>query len=355
MATATTREWQPGMGEISGFGGEYENACRDMLFAGLAWLDEHPGANLQFTEYKNVYGLVNSKSQDAEALEAVVLEACRDCTGAMMHAVISHLFFIHTHSWEEYCAKMKERESAEAQCRRRYRRVNPTVQECASEFWQTAYVYGAWLWKRRQFIAGFTCGYLFALLIVWTLRASADDASPIPISPHAPGAEANPISADASGAPAAIPDVSAPSDSSASQAAGAITASAALIAKRANLARRDRLTDFVKAYSPRLSYEQCEAVVDVALTWTDYTWALACILAESGGDATGVNSSSGCRGYWQIHPCHKRAMRKLGLDFQSEADRCAFARVLYAKSGKKSWAASKRRTAKIQRKLEELK
>ena len=31
----------PEMREISGFGGDYEQTCRNMLAAGLRWLDEH--------------------------------------------------------------------------------------------------------------------------------------------------------------------------------------------------------------------------------------------------------------------------------------------------------------------------
>lgn len=244
--------------------------------------------------------------------------------------------------------------------RRRPRRIQPRQQDIATEFWLSATAWYGWA-KRRAVPIAFALG----LVIGWGIRAGASSAIP-PYSTHAPGAEANPYSADAPGVPLATSTgaavavclpASAPQDvqeAAANKIYLGVAAASTRIATRANLARRDRLTDFVKAYNPRLSYEAAEAVVDVALTWQDYTWALACILAESSGNSGSVNSSSGCRGYWQIHPCHKRSMKRLGLDFYSEADRCAFARVLYAKHGKAPWAASKHRTAKLQKQIREV-
>lgn len=41
-------EYTEGMGEISGFGGDYEQQCRAMVIAGVEWFDEHPDANPRF-------------------------------------------------------------------------------------------------------------------------------------------------------------------------------------------------------------------------------------------------------------------------------------------------------------------
>lgn len=108
-------EWQPGMGEISGFGGSYEQTCRNMLFAGLQWMDEHPDADPQFNGFKGVFGLINESNADAEALEKAILKApdADGCTGAMYHAVVSHVLFIKANGWEKYVSEMSAREDNE--------------------------------------------------------------------------------------------------------------------------------------------------------------------------------------------------------------------------------------------------
>ena len=44
-----TREYDPNMKEISGFGGSYESGCRAMVLAGLEFLDySHQGSDPKF-------------------------------------------------------------------------------------------------------------------------------------------------------------------------------------------------------------------------------------------------------------------------------------------------------------------
>jgi hypothetical protein len=96
-------EWQEGMGEISGFGGGYETTCRNMLIAGLEWLDKNPEANPLFHGYKGIYGVISEDNEDAKELTRVVIDASgNDCTGAMHQAVISSILWIKNHSWDEY-------------------------------------------------------------------------------------------------------------------------------------------------------------------------------------------------------------------------------------------------------------
>ena len=95
------------MREISGFGGSYESACREMLVAGLEWLDAHPDADPKFTAYENIYGVISENNDDAKSLsDAVVAPTKNECTGAMHQAVISHVMWIKQHSWDEYVAEM---------------------------------------------------------------------------------------------------------------------------------------------------------------------------------------------------------------------------------------------------------
>jgi hypothetical protein len=97
------------MGEISGFGGGYEQTCRNMLAAGLEWLDEHPDADPKFQGMKGVFGVIFDDNEDAKALsDAVVEGADGDCTGAMHQAVVGSCLWIKENGWDAYCAEMSK-------------------------------------------------------------------------------------------------------------------------------------------------------------------------------------------------------------------------------------------------------
>jgi hypothetical protein len=102
----------PDMGEISGFGGGYEKCCQDMLEAGCEWLQENKGVTLTGSEFKNVFGLFTAESDDAKAMEKVVLQAAAgEATGAMHHTVMQRLFFINKNGWDEYCRQLREKKN----------------------------------------------------------------------------------------------------------------------------------------------------------------------------------------------------------------------------------------------------
>ena len=106
-------EFTEKMGEISGFGGGYEQTCRNMLKAGLKWLDENPQANPEFHGYKNVYGIITEDNEDAKKLSSIVIEASdNDCTGAMHQAVITSILWIRKNGWENYVKSMSKPEKA---------------------------------------------------------------------------------------------------------------------------------------------------------------------------------------------------------------------------------------------------
>ena len=104
----------PDMGEISGFGGGYEKCCQDMLEAGVLWMTGQDKApDLHGHTFKNIYGLFKADSDDAKAMEKVVLDAAGgDATGAMHHAVMSRLFYINQHGWDRYCEEVRARTKA---------------------------------------------------------------------------------------------------------------------------------------------------------------------------------------------------------------------------------------------------
>jgi len=117
-------QWQPGMGEISGFGKEgseggkgYEACCVAMVRAGLRWWDAHPTADPKFHGFKDIYGILMEDNQDAKDISAAMVEAGRShggSTGAQHQACIGHIFLIRKLGWEKYVDESKRREAAEA-------------------------------------------------------------------------------------------------------------------------------------------------------------------------------------------------------------------------------------------------
>lgn len=81
-------EWEPGMGEISGFGGGYEECCRAMLKAALEWLDAHPTADPKFHGFKGVYGIAMEDNDDAKALSKAAVAAAESLGGADRKSVV---------------------------------------------------------------------------------------------------------------------------------------------------------------------------------------------------------------------------------------------------------------------------
>lgn len=123
----TEKQWSEDMGEISGFGGGYEAACRAMVLAGIQWIDEHPSADPQFRGYEGIYGVINEENDDAKALVAAMMDAPvyhdgkkiqehvkDDCTGAMHHASCGHVMAYKRLGWDEYCRQLRTRDDEDA-------------------------------------------------------------------------------------------------------------------------------------------------------------------------------------------------------------------------------------------------
>jgi len=94
--------------DISGFGGSYEAGCQKMLINGLKFLNEHP--NFDFRVYKSnaqVFGLCIGEGESAEALDKAVCKGV-DPSGAMHHAAISHLAYIHQHGYDAWISQAEK-------------------------------------------------------------------------------------------------------------------------------------------------------------------------------------------------------------------------------------------------------
>lgn len=119
-------DWRIGMGEISGFGGTYEAACRSMLIRALDFWDEQgEGFDPKYHSYENITGVMVDDNADAKKLDAAMMDAeivygngererCGDnATGAMHQAVVSHAFYVRKNGWESYVGQMSRRRDDE--------------------------------------------------------------------------------------------------------------------------------------------------------------------------------------------------------------------------------------------------
>lgn len=105
--------YTPDMGEISGLGGGYEDACRAMVIAGLEWADAKGNVDPRYKEFEGIYGLTTGENADAKELQGVMHKASNDdCTGAMMQACLSHVMFVLKNGWDKYVIEMTERKTA---------------------------------------------------------------------------------------------------------------------------------------------------------------------------------------------------------------------------------------------------
>ena len=100
----------PEMGEISGFGGDYEKTCQAMLEAGVKWLEANKDKkkDLKGKSFKNVYGIFEVTSDAAKAMEKAVMESVKGqgATGAMHQAVMDRLFYIAKDGWDKYVERL---------------------------------------------------------------------------------------------------------------------------------------------------------------------------------------------------------------------------------------------------------
>lgn len=95
---------------ISGMGGDYEEACRTMVIAGMKHMEANPMSEPDISTYKNLYGIIKENNDDAKALSKAVSDACEDCTGAMHQAAMSHVIYAHTSGWDKYITEMEKTE-----------------------------------------------------------------------------------------------------------------------------------------------------------------------------------------------------------------------------------------------------
>lgn len=159
--TIETRIFTPDMGEISGFGGGYEEACQKMMLVGLDHLSASPPVDKD-----------HLTEQEWDKLRDVVGDSEDGCSGMMVGAASSHALYAFRSGWEAYQEKRREahakyveeaptRETAERERREQHvlikrlrqknrdawvRSPNPTEEDAALLPWEGVHFYeGRWV------------------------------------------------------------------------------------------------------------------------------------------------------------------------------------------------------------------
>ena len=111
-------------------------------------------------------------------------------------------------------------------------------------------------------------------------------------------------------------------------------------------------TAYIERVNPTLAGDiPARMLVEAGLANDVDPLILLCIARWESRYNVDTTGAAGERGLLQIHPCHKAAMRKAGLSFDSEADRLTFACMLYKARGWSPWAVrgkAKREYERIQ-------
>ncbi|MCP4988670.1 MAG: hypothetical protein GY928_22255 [Colwellia sp.] len=93
--------------EISGFGGFYEEACRNATIKGYEFMIKiMKGEKIESIKFND---FIDLNDGNKKTMESVILEACNnDATGAMMNVIASHIVNAYCNGWDEYIKTMEE-------------------------------------------------------------------------------------------------------------------------------------------------------------------------------------------------------------------------------------------------------
>jgi len=97
------------MAEISGLGGEYERTCREMVTAGVRWLEQNDGPTVQFSESENVTVRIDDGNGVKEELRAHMVESVDvEPTASMLHVSMKHSLYADGIGWDAYVSRLED-------------------------------------------------------------------------------------------------------------------------------------------------------------------------------------------------------------------------------------------------------
>lgn len=116
MGTTPAYEWNDEMGRVATATEDdvgYEDAVRDMILAGAAWVDENPDADPTFTVAESAPGAISMENDDAWDLANAMCDHIEDKghdspSGYMIQIAASHVLRIKRDGWDAYVEWRKE-------------------------------------------------------------------------------------------------------------------------------------------------------------------------------------------------------------------------------------------------------
>jgi len=112
-------EFTDDMNEVSGYGGDYERACRAAIAVGATWVSLHPAAEPEVDGNNGISGYVRGANEDgAKMLDCIDDQPFRMDDGrevklgdvltpAMYYVALYHIGFITEFGWNAYAEKMR--------------------------------------------------------------------------------------------------------------------------------------------------------------------------------------------------------------------------------------------------------
>jgi len=101
-------DWINEIGEISGFGGEYEESCRQMVTAGLKWLEQNEGPSTEFSTGDNVFAQIDEEADATDELRTHMVSAVdMDPSPSMLHLCLKHTLYANEIGWEGHVTQLE--------------------------------------------------------------------------------------------------------------------------------------------------------------------------------------------------------------------------------------------------------
>lgn len=88
--------------ELSGFGGEYEEAVQKMMWRGVEWLQKNGNPEFTSLQSENVIGVAINEGDTGKEFDRVITKEVEGCTGAMHQCATNHARYIAKNGYQNW-------------------------------------------------------------------------------------------------------------------------------------------------------------------------------------------------------------------------------------------------------------
>lgn len=96
--------------DLSGFGGDYENALQLMVWTGVEFLQKNNIKSFRSEQSPNIIGIAINQGETGEAFDKAILDCVKDygASGAMHQYATNHARYIATHGYKKWFNELLE-------------------------------------------------------------------------------------------------------------------------------------------------------------------------------------------------------------------------------------------------------